>query len=70
MVIKLGKHKRIRNPKYNCKIPPPPLCRIIKEGSTKFCNNCGSSIVRNSLFGELLCINFDCINNKSKIKKL
>jgi histone H3/H4 len=47
------------------KIPKPPLDRIIREGSTKFCNLCGSTISKNgflSLFGEYICHNENCKN--------
>ena len=49
---------------------PLPLERITREGETKICNNCGSTVSRNgflSLFGELLCINKKCPNSISKI---
>ena len=48
---------------------PFPLDRITREGETKTCNNCGSTVSRNGflrLFGELLCINKKCPNSISK----
>jgi hypothetical protein len=50
-------------------IPKQPLDRIIREGSSKFCNQCGSSVSKDGflgLFGEYLCHNQNCKNSISK----
>lgn len=49
--------------------PSPPLDIITREGSSRTCNNCGSSVTKDGfahLFGELLCDNPDCPNSKSR----
>lgn len=52
-------------------IPKPPLDRIIKEDSTKFCKQCGSTVSKDGflgLFGEYLCHNQNCKNSISDKK--
>lgn len=49
--------------------PKPPFSRIIKEGATKFCLSCGSSVSINGFLGicgELLCDNPKCEHSKTK----
>lgn len=49
--------------------PKPPLSRVISEGSTNFCKNCGSTVSKNGflgIFGEMLCHNPECQNSKTK----
>ena len=49
--------------------PTPPLDRIMKDGCTKICKHCGSSVERTGffgLFGEMLCVNKNCLNSKPK----
>jgi len=42
-------------------VPKRPVGKIIKEGCTNFCSECGSSAVRDRiLFGDLVCINPEC----------
>jgi hypothetical protein len=44
--------------------PKPPLCRIIREGCTHFCNKCHSSTPRRwVLIGKRYCLNPDCQNS-------
>lgn len=48
--------------------PKPPLSKIIREGSTSFCKNCGSTVSKNGflgIFGEMLCHNSECQNSKT-----
>jgi len=50
------------------KPPEPPLGRIMREGSTKICKKCGSTMTRSGfagILGELLCDNPKCENSKS-----
>ena len=50
------------------KPPPFPLNRIMREGSTSICRNCGSTMTRSGfarIVGELLCDNPKCDNSKS-----
>lgn len=52
--------------------PEIPLSRIIREGCSKFCNNCGSTISKNGflgIFGEYICHNKTCKNSESRIRK-
>jgi hypothetical protein len=49
--------------------PEPPLGRVIREGATHFCSNCGSTMSRQGfigLFGKMMCHNDKCPNS-SKI---
>jgi hypothetical protein len=49
--------------------PQPPLSRMEREGSTKCCIRCGSSVVRSGflgIFGEYKCINPKCINSQTR----
>lgn len=51
------------------KPPKPPLIRVLREGVGHFCNNCSSTSSKIGflgLFGERLCDNKKCPNNKSK----
>ncbi len=46
--------------------PKPPLTRILREGGTGFCNNCGSTMSKNGflrLFGKMCCDNKECFNH-------
>ena len=44
-------------------LPKPPLCRIIREGSTSFCSKCGSSIKKTFWLRQILgCIQPLCID--------
>lgn len=43
-------------------IPTPRPCRIIREGSTKFCPFCGSSLVINLLGKSRGCLQPECHN--------
>jgi len=47
--------------------PKPPLSKVIREGATKICTNCGSTMSKNGflgIFGDLLCHNKECKNSK------
>lgn len=51
------------------KTPKPtiPLSRVIREGCSKFCSNCGSTESKNgflSIFGKVVCHNKECKNSK------
>lgn len=49
--------------------PEPPLSRVLREGVSHFCTNCGSTVSKDGflgLFGEMLCHNEKCPNSKSK----
>lgn len=51
------------------KPPEPPLDKVLREGVGHFCTNCGSTSSKVGflgLFGERLCDNKKCPNNKSK----
>lgn len=47
--------------------PTMPLSRVVREGCSKFCSNCGSTESRNGflgIFGKLVCHNNECKNSK------
>lgn len=49
--------------------PKPPLSRVLREGATNICKNCGSTVSRNGflgIFGEMLCHNSECQNSQTK----
>lgn len=51
------------------KPPEPPLDKVLREGVGHFCTKCGSTSSKVGflgLFGERLCDNKKCPNNKSK----
>jgi len=55
--------------KNNIEKPKPPLSRIMREGATYTCANCGSTMSRSGflrIFGELLCDNKNCPNSKTR----
>lgn len=48
--------------------PEPPLCRILREGVSKLCPNCHSTMPRSGffmLFGKRYCDNNKCKNSKN-----
>lgn len=60
VVMKVLGFEKLYNPK-----PKPPLSRVIREGSTRFCDKCGSSASRSGflgLFGTIVCHNEECSN--------